>query len=509
MHLGPHLSVGTAVGVFRPSFHVEHASGGSIRPMYCPVPRSEFLEILNHIRELHSARANPSAEDRLRYAHQKSLIAQVRSDESATIKHPTLRTMYKVADAFCLDDVGVHRLYGYRLERYFSYDRAFNGDRTHFVDPHLLPTDLKLLLIPEVLASATFFSERTSLGQLVQQWNTQATFRRLESWRSSRVAYLAIGLEDSAAWPEAAGAVAQVELLQDGETEALNSETIYVVQFRNGYRCCRCEQHGGRLILQVDSGGYAGPLEFAYPGEARIVGRITALFLSTRRPIGTPTDIPSSGDGADLVLSWERLGIADLFHAKYRRFVAASSNRALLRAKFEGMFGDDFSETTERRFREPVAWQPHGHTAIYLSLFHYARFRDTLRAFQVQRTHQRSYSLQEWKQAKHVSDLDDLDVPMALPTPSESWNQLNQMYAEYPGLVLPQIFRGIMNTARIWRYAEEIRLKKRGLVVKKGAWVLTSQVMKNRVEKQRTEGVVIPLTVSSTNHLPEHTQADF
>jgi len=95
--------------------------------------------------------------------------------------------MYKDAAVLHLDDEGVTGPDGYRLERFFMEDVQFNGDRTHFVDPHLLPEDQMVHMIPERLKSPAVMEATALLDDVVAERNQKATVRRTRAWRSSRL----------------------------------------------------------------------------------------------------------------------------------------------------------------------------------------------------------------------------------------------------------------------------------------------------------------------------------
>ena len=63
-----------------------------------------------------------------------------------------------------------------------------------------------------------------------------------------------------------------------GEQESRNPnpERMYFLQHGNGYICCRCAVRQHKLSIITEDRDYAGPHEFLYPGEVRIVGRLTS-----------------------------------------------------------------------------------------------------------------------------------------------------------------------------------------------------------------------------------------
>jgi len=469
--------------------------------MYHPISRGEFLESFLHICDLHISNKGTSDEEKHNQVQAQVLADAIRRQTGETVAHPLLRTMYKVADVLHLDDEGVHRLYGYRLERFFMEDIRYNGDRTHFVDPYLLPEDQTARMIPQRLKTPEVMEATALLDDVVAEWNDKATVRGTRAWRSSRLHYLYIGREDALSLRFAAGSIAAVQLVDEVERRVPRPDVVYVIQFGNGYRCSRCTVSGKRLILLVDDVGYTGPREFVNGKEARILARVKTLYLPV--PVASPYgihDLPAQSDEAPLIPIWDHLNAESLFTAKSQRFASSLRDRKELRERMEDTFHDHFSETTRNRFRRPSAWMPHAHVAIYLTIHYRARHCDTLRCFGVQRGVQDRYSLDELLHARRLSDLGESRTPLRKPEPSPSWEMLNGSHREYPGLVIPQVFSDTFERAQFWRLGESRGLRGIPRALPKGSWVMSSHKANGENGlHERIVGVVVQMDDAYTH----------
>ena len=104
--------------------------------MYRQVPRTEILDALAHLRDLHR-QIRPS-NDRERYAFERRELVtkNLFSNLRRTGDHPTLGMLLEIADMFSLTIEGAHRLFGYDLDGLREYDLRLNSGRTHIEGPH-------------------------------------------------------------------------------------------------------------------------------------------------------------------------------------------------------------------------------------------------------------------------------------------------------------------------------------------------------------------------------------
>jgi hypothetical protein len=104
--------------------------------VYKPIPRSEIIDALVHIRDLHR-RIKPRNDRDLRAKERREAATRyLLSNLPRTNDHPTLNTLLEIADICSLTVEGAHRLFGYNLRGIREYDLRLNGGRTHIKCPH-------------------------------------------------------------------------------------------------------------------------------------------------------------------------------------------------------------------------------------------------------------------------------------------------------------------------------------------------------------------------------------
>lgn len=64
-----------------------------------------------------------------------------------------------------------------------------------------------------------------------------------------------------------------------GPARTIEDRPVYFVELRNGYACSWCEVRDGRLLLVPHPMSPAKTRQLVYPGEADIVGRVTAVAM--------------------------------------------------------------------------------------------------------------------------------------------------------------------------------------------------------------------------------------
>jgi len=216
--------------------------------MYRHVPRSEVIDALAHLRELHR-QIQPANDRELYAAERRELITKnLLSNLRRTGDHPTLSMLLEIADMFSLTVEGAHRLFGYDLGGIREYDLRLNGGRTHIIESYIFERDLFVDVSRELAPSEAFALDGT-LGDLVRSWQSDIPISALEGpvWHRRGSFYVHVGTEDSLGSSLPAGAMALVEPIDEEEARQPNPRSIYPLQFGNGYRCSRCVVTRGRL----------------------------------------------------------------------------------------------------------------------------------------------------------------------------------------------------------------------------------------------------------------------
>jgi hypothetical protein len=404
--------------------------------VYRQVPRTEILEALGHLRDLHR-QIRPS-NDRERYAFERRELVtkNLFSNLRRTGDHPTLSMLLEIADMFSLTIEGAHRLFGYDLDGVREHDLRLNGGRTHIVESYAFERDLLVDLPLELAASEAFASDST-LRELVRSWQRDVPMRALKgpAWRRSGTFYVHVGTEDSLGSSLPAGAMALVEPIEAEEARQPNPRSIYLLQFGNGYRCSRCVVTRGRLQLLNSERFYSGPQEFAYPKSVRIAGRVRMFAVPLPQPEYPQLSFARYEGNAELVLPWEHRTRDRLLAAKHRRFRRSHEEEQHVREFLEAELHSKFSDRTWRRYRSPGSSEPHVPALLHLTLTHFTRYTDALQAGGYIIRDVNRFSLDTLLTAKHYGELLTPRQTASVPVPREVWETRRSEFVEWPPLL--------------------------------------------------------------------------
>lgn len=203
--------------------------------MHSPVPSSEIIEALIHIRNFFR-RTRPSSDRELRaFERREAVTKDLLSNLPRTNEHPTLRTLLEIAEIYSLTLEGAHRLFGYRLDDFRESDLDLNRCRTHIFGSYPFDRDL-LIDLPARLAPTKSFGADAFMRDLVVEWQTGVPLRALdeEGWEQPGAYYVHVGTEDSLGSIIPAGAMALVEPVGEAERSLPNPRSVYLLQFANG-----------------------------------------------------------------------------------------------------------------------------------------------------------------------------------------------------------------------------------------------------------------------------------
>ena len=173
-------------------------------------------------------------------------------------------------------------LYGVDPEKISKYQLAMPLQKTHLTT--LAVYDQERVVSFPVRFEQGFRPEKTNLlSRMVEIWGEVpiSLIRHLDIKHSK---YGFIGLEDYTLYPLLRpGSFVQIDDQQNTicafrwRTEF--DRPIYFVQLRDGYACSWCELRGEHLTLLPHPASPCPTREFVYPGEAEIVGRVTAVAM--------------------------------------------------------------------------------------------------------------------------------------------------------------------------------------------------------------------------------------
>jgi hypothetical protein len=405
--------------------------------VHTPVPNSEIIEALVHIRDLFS-RIKPSNERELRaFERREAATKDLLSNLPRTNEHPTLRTLLEIAEIYSLTMEGAHRLFGYTLRDIREFDLDLNRGRTHIFESYPFERDL-LIDLPARLAPTESYAADAFLRDLVVEWQTGIPLRALEEdgWEQPGTYFVHVGTEDSLGSSIPAGAMALVEPVGETERALPNPRSIYLLQFANGYRCSHCVVTRNKLRLFSTGKIYLGREEFAYPGSVRIAGRIRMFALSLPlHEYPVPVSLPPVLRGADLILPWEHRSRDRLLLTKHRRFKRSKEEERFINEFLKDQLHARLSRRSERRYRRPTSSDPHVNALIHLALAHLARYTDALRTGGSWDSDQGRFSLETFLNAKSLDDARSVHRNVRLPTPTDVWEARRNEYGGWPPLL--------------------------------------------------------------------------
>lgn len=442
--------------------------------MYRPVPRSEIIDALIHIRDLHR-RIKPLNEYALR-AHERreASIRDLVSNLPRTNEHPTLKTLLEIAETCRLTLEGAHRLFGYSLDRLRELDLQLNGGRTHIFESYPFEHDLPIDL-PLRLARRDAFASDALLRDLVPEWQTDLPIEALdgEHWSKPGAFYVHVGTEDSLGSSIPPGAMALVEPIDREEALRPSPRRIYLLQFGNGYRCSHCVATGGKLQLFSSGRTYLGREAFLYPGSVRIAGRIRMFAMDLPLPeLPSLRMLPPSQQPADLILPWEHRSRDRLLATNHKRFRRSKQQKQFIREILRAELNAKLSGRSERRYRSSTSSEPHVNALLHLTVAHVARYTDALRAGGALRPDQGRFSLEALLKAKRLEDLLIQPRRASPPTPSEVWEGLRKEYVEWPPLLSMKFPQLRQWDERVIRLAEGSAIAGLDPSIRPGSWML-------------------------------------
>ena len=189
----------------------------------------------------------------------------------------------------------VGELVGYYSVRIGDLGRdhaRFSAPRTHLLGTASV-TDSETVTVPLRFRAEAVLENTDLLSKLVAIWG-DIPVALVERLSPQRALYGYVGLKDFTLYPLIRpGTFVQIDVNQkkiiDSPSRTLEDRPVYFVELRNGYACSWCEMRQGHLVLVPHPLSPAKSRQLAYPREADIVGRVTALAMSIAKMTPSPT----------------------------------------------------------------------------------------------------------------------------------------------------------------------------------------------------------------------------
>jgi len=438
------------------------------------VPHSELTESIRHIRDLHRQISLSDVEGRQRYARREQKTKDLLSNLNRSASHPTLTLVREFGELNSMTVDAAHRLFGYDLDAIREVDLLLNGNRTHIVESFVYGRDVPVQL-PLELARPEAFTRTAALASLVRQWQEDIPIRSLSrpDWRRAKAFYVHVGTEDSLGSDLPPGSLALVEPIEADSVNRLDPKSIYLIQFPNGYRCSRCIVTRGKLHLLSSTRRHYDTTVYAYPGSARVVGRVGMFAASV--PIQQHSSQRSlshyKGD-APLVLPWEQLTRGALLATKYRRFVRTPEDRDRVNKFLQEALQWRVSERSKRRYRAESNSEPHIGSLIHMALEAPARYADLLRVGGYRLRDYERFSLDSLLGATRLDDVIANMNTARAPFPADVWAARRREIAEWPAILSLKFPRLQPFEDLVIRIADERRLVDLEPPLSRGSWLL-------------------------------------
>jgi len=353
-------------------------------------------------------------------------------------QHRSPRQLHALSQQLDLTIGGAFKLFGYSLESMRQLDFVLNGVRTRIIETYPFFRD-RLVEVPAVLGEERAFLRTSFLSELVRSWQRNIPIREIHgrNWRGQKLIYAQIGTNDGIALPRIPpGSVIGVSEIDASELASPDPERYYFLQHQIGYTCSRCIVDKGRLLLITRGERVDTPMEFVYPGQVRIIGRV--LWFATKLPIPRPGPLVSriSRSQAPLILPWEHKSFSDLLAAEGMRFGITTKYVSQIGDLLEQHLGVRMSTRTLRRYERGNAdHMPRTGVLLALVAIHSLRSSDVFRLLHMWRTTKPQLSLKTLMGLKGRDERRSLFDPVLVPEPIARWQQLLQQWGEWPVLV--------------------------------------------------------------------------
>jgi transcriptional regulator with XRE-family HTH domain len=232
--------------------------------------RLKYRDIEQASQGIATARQNPE------FAIGLSRLADI--ENKGTL--PTVYRLYSLCVIYRLQFAAVLEWYGVDLSKLPADAARLSLGETHLV---FEGADQNTVYLPTAF-SPEFNPARTSfISRQVQQWG-RIPFALLGAVDLKRHRYAYIGTEDWFMYPILfPGAFVQIDeskkrVAKEGWVHE-HERPIYLVEHRLGHTCAWCTERSGWLILQPHSSSREIPQIYRVPGEAEVLGQVTAVAM--------------------------------------------------------------------------------------------------------------------------------------------------------------------------------------------------------------------------------------
>jgi transcriptional regulator with XRE-family HTH domain len=193
---------------------------------------------------------------------------------------PSLHKLYSLCAIYHLDPEEVCKWYDVPLNDAFAAQISSAAPRTH------LAASPRIVRLP-IRFDPAFDPRRTAyLTRMVEGWGN---FEAAALANPAGCNYGYVGQDDH--WMEPLlrpGALVLIDTnrqkVSSGVWRNEAERPIYLIDVRNGYRCCWCLLERNRLVLQPHPLSSCAPESYRFPDDAEVVGQVVAVSMRLIAP---------------------------------------------------------------------------------------------------------------------------------------------------------------------------------------------------------------------------------
>jgi transcriptional regulator with XRE-family HTH domain len=229
-------------------------------------------EVKEYSRRIAAAEANPE------FYISNAWLTQIETTNSI----PSVYKLYSLSVIYRIGFVELLHLFGVDLERIGGHQLAMPLPKTHLTDLEVYDRD-KTVAFPVRFEPGFSPDTTTLISRIVELWG-EVPISLLQHLDIRHSQYGFVGLQDYTLHPLVPpGSFVQIDdRMNRVVTSPWTTEfdrPIYFVELRDGYACSWCELKESQLALVPYPASPCPIRTFAYPTEAEIVGRVTAIAM--------------------------------------------------------------------------------------------------------------------------------------------------------------------------------------------------------------------------------------
>ncbi len=229
-------------------------------------------EVENHSRKIAEAEHNDE------FYVSNTWLTQIENK----ISIPSIYKLFSLSIIYRIKFTDLVTLYGVDLEKIGKYQVTTPLSHTHIVNLEVFDGDRSVSF--PVRFDPGFRPDRTNLlSRMVEIWG-EVPIALIQQLDFRHTTYGYIGLEDYTLYPLLRpGSFVQIDdrqkKIQKFPWRTEFERPIYFVELRGGYACAWCELQGSQLTLLPHPLSQCSVRQVAYPAEAQIVGRVSAVAM--------------------------------------------------------------------------------------------------------------------------------------------------------------------------------------------------------------------------------------